>query len=224
MTVYALVDPRDGRTRYVGKTMRTVHRRLRRHLVPCMLRGNSYKERWIRQLLSLGMEPTITVLQACTSLADLNDAERFHIARLRGLGAQLTNATAGGDGGSGPHTEESKEKSRRALSGKPKSEEHRKRSGAARRGLRASEQTRAKLRAAHSRPRTPLTDARRVAIARAKGGRPFVDQHGVRYETQKGAARLLGLNVGHLNEVLHGTRSHTGGFAFRFLDSQEFPR
>ena len=57
----------------------------------------------------------------------------------------------------------------------------------------------------------------------AKGGYPFVDQHGTRYESQQGVARDLGLNVAHINDVLHGKRRSTGGYIFHFLRVQEFP-
>ena len=223
MIVYALLDPRDGAMRYVGKTHRTARRRLRRHLAPCYLKGQTHKERWIRSLLRAGVEPGITILETCETASATATAERAHIARLRSAGARLTNVTPGGDGGGGPHSEASREKIRRALLGKPKSEEHRRRSGLATRGRKASEATRALLRACRGGPRRPLTAEHRVSVSRAKGGRPFVDQHGNRYETQKGAARHLAVNVGHLNEVLHGKRGHVHGYRFRFIADAEFP-
>ena len=222
MIVYALRDPRTNEVRYVGKSFRTARRRLRRHLAPCYLTGNTHKERWIRSILRLGMEPKIEVIQVCTTPEELACAERAHIGRLRANGARLTNATAGGDGGAGPHTAESKEKIRRALTGKRKSAAHRRNSGLAQRGRQTSDATRAKLRTAHStRPRAPLSESHRLNMSVAKGGRPFVDHHGNRYDTQKGAARLLGLNVGHLNSVLHGTRRHVQGLVFRFIEQEQ---
>ena len=222
MIVYALIDPRCGAIRYVGKTVRTPHRRLRRHLSPCYLNGNTHKERWIKILLSLGLEPTIIVLQSCGNVADLGEAERFHIARLLRKGAKLTNLTPGGDGGGGKHSAESKKKISNALRGKVRSEIHCRRIGLANRGRRISDVTRTKLRLfQRTRQRKPLTDMCRINISRAKGGRPFVDQKGNRYETIKGAARTLGLNVGHLWEVLHGTRKRVKGYMFRFVSKEE---
>lgn len=164
--VYALVDPRDGQIRYVGKSFRSAHRRLRRHLAPCYLRGSTHKERWLRVLLSLGLEPQVVVLEQCESADALSAAERAHIERLRCEGADLTNASDGGEGGSGPHTAESKEKIRRALTGKPKSATHRLRSGLASRGRRASDETRARLRALHQGKPGPVR--RGVQNGRAK--------------------------------------------------------
>lgn len=223
MLIYALVDPRNNQIRYIGKTMRTAHRRLRRHLARCYLdEANTHKNRWLRQLLAFGLEPQILVLETCTSAIDLSAAERRHIAAYRTSGARLTNATPGGDGGGWKHTPESREKLRRAHTGKKKSAEHLASLRASQIGRITSEETRVKLRAAHrARKRQPWSDERRIAISRGKGGRPFTDQHGNIYQTQKDAARRLGINIGHLNEVLHGTRSHTSGYVFQFV--QEFP-
>jgi hypothetical protein len=224
--VYALIDPRDNEVRYIGKTFRSVHRRLRRHLSPCYLKGNTHKERWLRQLIARGLEPAVVVLETCATDEELCSAERRHIAEHRTRGVRLTNATDGGDGTAGyKRTPQAIERTRRALIGKPKSAEHRLRIGRAGRGRRASESTRALLRVVRKLPRSPLSEVHRENLSRAKGGRPFVDQHGNVYATQKGTARSLGLNVGHLNEVLHGTRTHVKGLHFRFLDRvREFPR
>lgn len=145
MIIYALTDPRNGEIRYIGKSFRTAHRRLRRHLAPSQLRGESYKEHWIRDLLKIGLQPEIAVLQKCQSADELNEAERGHIARLRLEGKRLTNASNGGDGGAGPHTPESRAKISAALKGKKKSETHRLRVALANTGRKASPETRALL-------------------------------------------------------------------------------
>ena len=226
MLIYALVDPRDNQTRYIGKTVRTAHRRLRRHLARCYLdEADTYKNRWLRQLLALSLEPYIVVLEKCDSFDALSIAEQRYIAQYLAAGARLTNLTPGGDGGKAKHTPESKEKIRRALTGKPKTAEHRARLGAAQKGRVASLETREKLRRVHTtRPRQPWSEESRIAISRGKGGRPFVDQYGNRYETQKGTARQLGLQPGHINSVLKGLRKSTGGYVFHYLQAQQFPR
>lgn len=226
MLIYALIDPRDGQTRYIGKTVRTAHRRLRRHVARCYLdEAHTHKNRWLRHLLALGLEPSIKVLESCGSEAQLSAAEIRHIAEHRAAGVRLTNATAGGDGTSGwKHTAASLGKLRLALIGKPKSEAHRLKVIAAVTGRTASAATRAKLSALRKgKNLTPRTEAYRLTMRDSKGGRSFIDQHGNRYETQKGAARKLGLNVAHINEVLHGKRKSTGGYVFHHLRVQEFP-
>lgn len=217
MIVYALLDPTTKEVRYIGKTHRTARQRLNRHLTDWYLKGDTHKERWIRKLLSAGLCPVIVELETCLSASELNEAERRYIALYRLAGAKLTNMTDGGDGG-GSHTAESKEKIRQALTGKPKTAQHRLKVIEAITGRKATDATREKLRAIRSRPRSALTLSHRESISRGKGGGPFVDQHGNRYETQKGAARKLRINLGHLNEVLHGTRAHVAGYRFRFIN------
>ena len=217
MIVYALTDPRDGRIRYVGKSHRTARRRLRRHLAPCYLNGQTHKERWIRSLLRIGLEPGLIVLQTCHTALELSCAEIAHIARLRLSGFALKNATGGGDGGSRPHTEASKQKIRTALTGKPKSEIHRLRSALGQRGRKASEATKNLLsRIRTGRPGHIPSESTRLKLRAAKGGRAFFDQHGNKYETQNGAARALGISQAHISHVLAGARKHAGGFVFSF--------
>lgn len=216
MIIYALVDPRDGRTRYIGKTVRQARQRLREHIAAKFMRGESNKERWVRILLRLGLKPQLLIVQTCTSAAALAEAERGHIARLLAGGAALTNATPGGETTFVAHRQESKDKIRNALIGRVFTASARRRMSQAAIGRRHSAETRAKMRAAHGRPRGPLSRRHRLILAKAHGGRPFVDQHGTRYETQMGAARLLGISAGHLNQVLHGTRKSAGGFIFMF--------
>jgi len=225
MIIYALIDPRDGRVRYIGKTVRTAHRRLRRHLARCYLYETStHKNRWLRQLLALGLEPRIEILEEHQSAAELCASEQRCIAAYLAAGEALTNTTPGGDGRGTKHTEASKEKIRQALKGKPKTLQHRSRVSAAQKGRVTSEETRGKLSLAQkARRRDAWSEEHRIAISRGMGGRPFIDQYGNTYETQNSAARQLGLNLGHLNEVLHGTRKSTGGYVFTYLRVQQFP-
>lgn len=222
MIIYGLIDPRSGELRYVGKTVRTAHRRLRRHLAASyLMKEDTYKARWLRQLAAAGLEPEVEVLERVATKEHLCEAERFHIAYWRYIGADLTNTTAGGDGIGLPHTAASREKIRAALTGKPKSPEHRERLKIANRRV-----INAATRAAWSAARRGRNlfpnrdDAYRLAMRDAKGGRAFLDQHGTRYESQKGAARALGLNVAHINAVLHGQRRSTGGYVFRFVSAE----
>ena len=220
MLIYALIDPRSGEIRYIGKTVRTAHRRLRRHLARCYLdEGDTHKNRWLRQLLALGIEPRIEILERCSTEDELTVAECRHIAEHRALGCRLTNSTDGGEGMTGwKHTAESIAKLRHALTGKPKSAAHRAKIIAIITGRRASDATRAKLSALRKgKNYTPRTEAYRLTMRDAKGGRPFVDQYGNRYETQKGTARQLGLQSGHINSVLKGTRRSTGGYVFCYI-------
>ena len=68
--VYALIDPRTGAVRYIGKSS-TGMRRPRQHINKCYLAGDDYKARWIRQLLSLGLTYEIAILDVCVDCSTL---------------------------------------------------------------------------------------------------------------------------------------------------------
>jgi hypothetical protein len=60
-----------------------------------------------------------------------------------------------------------------------------------------------------------------IRKSRAHGGRPFVDQHGKRYETQREAARVLGLSQGDVGRVLQGRYAQVKGFTFQYIESDQ---
>ncbi len=95
--VYALVDPCTRLVRYVGKSVSGLSRP-RSHANPSKLRGNGYKERWIKTLQAHDLEYEIAVLEEAASNDALPALERFWIAYGRACGWPLTNATDGGDG------------------------------------------------------------------------------------------------------------------------------
>lgn len=217
MIVYALIDPRTGEERYVGKTLRNAAQRLNEHIADD--RYNGHKKNWIEMLRRLGHRPGIKVIQECASIFDLNAAEIAHISRLRELGARLINETDGGDGRSQPHTPESRAKIASKLKGRKYSVETRRKMSESRIGSKHSKATRLKMSASRSKPRGPMSDRHKLILSRAHGGKTFYDQHGNRYLTQMGAARRLRINVSHINQVLHGERRHTHGYIFRFEEN-----
>lgn len=93
--IYVLCDPVTQQIRYVGKTMRGLAR-VKWHMYE---RGRrTHKDNWIRSLKKRGLEPEAVIIKEHAAPGDLDEAERFWIAYLRCIGADLTNATAGGDG------------------------------------------------------------------------------------------------------------------------------
>jgi hypothetical protein len=141
------------------------------------------------------------VVQACSTAAELADAERFWIVQFRALGFDLTNHTDGGDGQTGlKHTEETKARIAASVRG-------RKNPGAA---------------AAHrgnkyNAGRTQTVEERQLR-SRALGGRPIIDQNGRVYPTTNGACRELGLDQSHVVAVLKGRAKSTGGYVFRYVE------
>ena len=100
--------------RYIGKTRRqtkhSVRYRYRSHLADAQQNPKlTHKTRWISQLLALGLEPGVIILDEilCTP-EELSALEINRIAEYRALGSDLTNTTNGGDGGRGKLSEDQK--------------------------------------------------------------------------------------------------------------------
>lgn len=111
VSIYCLIDPRTKEIRYVGKTV-NLPRRLRVHLRDP---ARNHRVNWIRSLVAEGMKPVAEVLEKCSGVT-WQESERFWISYLRFLGARLTNAIDGGNGGN--PTPETREKLRQAKLGK----------------------------------------------------------------------------------------------------------
>lgn len=90
--IYGLVDPRDDKVKYVGKTVE-LKERFRTHIRECR-KSNSPKNFWIAHLLLLGLEPELLVIEVCED-SKWKERERFWIAHY----PDLKNCTLGGDGG-----------------------------------------------------------------------------------------------------------------------------
>lgn len=96
--IYSLHDPRVNSVRYVGFTSRTLEERLAAHLY--RKEGNSHRVNWIRKLINDGVIPIILLLEE-VPFSDYEIAERWWITHFKKQGANLVNATDGGDGSPG---------------------------------------------------------------------------------------------------------------------------
>lgn len=98
--IYGLFDPGNLSLRYIGKTD-NIGFRLDGHIRRARHRNgnNRYKDNWIRQLLSEGLEPAIEVLEECTE-DNWQEVESAWIKEAREKGARLTNIYEGGRGAS----------------------------------------------------------------------------------------------------------------------------
>ena len=99
--IYGLFDE-FGELRYVGMTQKPLKLRLKNHLLPCSLKNDNYKDRWLRSVICRGGIPKIQTIQTIYCPAtrrDLGAAEIYWISFFRKAGCRLTNGTAGGDGG-----------------------------------------------------------------------------------------------------------------------------
>ena len=92
--IYALIDPRTSKIRYIGKTVNLKQR------LSNQLNENSKTHRcnWIKGIKSDGLKPIQCVLQTLSDEQDWKAAEIKWIAIARKYGWNLVNSTDGGDG------------------------------------------------------------------------------------------------------------------------------
>lgn len=138
IVIYALVDPRTNRFRYIGKTIQHLNDRLLSHIHD---KAKSHKTNWIASLLKIGLRPQIIPVQICPS--DDNSwqqVERYWISFFRAWSSTgLTNHEDGGLGGQrGARKPETIEKMRRAMTGKKHSAETKAKMSLARKGKKHS--------------------------------------------------------------------------------------
>lgn len=98
--IYKLIDPRTNEIRYVGKTKKTLRKRLYEHLTKRNLTPKTHKNNWIKQLLNEGFNPIIKTIEIVNEL-NWKEREVYHIKKLKADGVKLTNTTDGGDGALG---------------------------------------------------------------------------------------------------------------------------
>lgn len=169
-TIYALVDPRDGIPKYVGKTIHTPIRRLKEHVyssLPHRPNKETRKNAWLRELVNENLFPSIVILEQGTG-ETWPDAEIRHIAEHREkYGDLITNIHDGGiNQGVMKHSEITKQRISKAHKGRvhtpeararmakphligtkrpPRSEEWKRKNAEANRGKKMSPETIAKM-------------------------------------------------------------------------------
>jgi hypothetical protein len=95
ISIYALKDPRTDKIRYVGKTNQSLKARISAHF---MDKCKCLRIQWMGELKSLGLRPVFIILESLESETPWQDREIYWIAKMRSLGADLTNSTSGGEG------------------------------------------------------------------------------------------------------------------------------
>lgn len=86
--IYGLLDPRDHCLRYVGKTHKRREIRLREHMENAVAGGSWPLHEWIRDLLRMGLQPVMFVLEKVPADGCWQEAEKRHIAFWRDFSAQ----------------------------------------------------------------------------------------------------------------------------------------
>lgn len=161
--IYVLKHPDTLEVRYVGKTVRSLSRRLGNHIANA--KGNKHNKHlsnWIINILNKNKRPIIELLEEC-DYSVWQEREQYWISQF----PNLINLTKGGDGCLGfiqdestkeklriamtgrKHTEEFKQNMSLRLKGKPLSEEHKANIGKANSGRKSTEATKQKLSESH---------------------------------------------------------------------------
>ncbi len=167
--IYTLSDPRSAAVRYVGVS-HTELVRFHRHIAEARRGLKSHRHDWIRSLLSAGMTPAYSIVEAGEG-PGWASAEIKWIAYYRESGCDLTNLTAGGEGNKGyiPNRE-TRERMAAAKRGRPRTAETREKIGIFFRGRKLSAEHVAKV-AAKVRGHVVSSEAR-AKISKAKLGKP----------------------------------------------------
>lgn len=83
-TVYALIDPRNGITRYIGQTKQSLAVRVRNGYAPRV-------RTWMAELREAGLAPQVIAVRENVPAADLRAAEDEEITRIIAAGGTLLN-------------------------------------------------------------------------------------------------------------------------------------
>ncbi len=181
-TIYALIDPRTNCVRYIGWAYKP-RKRLADHIYKAR-KEKTHKANWLNQLASLGLTPVLAELEHGTG--DWSEAERRWISHYAAQGADLCNATAGGEGITGYVFSDATKKvmSEKKLHRKL-SPEHKAKVGAALRGRKRPPEVVAKIKASR-KPRC-LSPEMREHLSQACSGW---------HHTEKARAKIAAAGTG----------------------------
>jgi len=214
--VYALLCPKCGCPRYVGKSTKGIQRiaEHRKSLHEWDGKnhwdGSRHKVFWVRSLLEQGLTFDYVILTFLPSGEQLDEAERYWIQFFRERGCPLTNITDGGDGTSGwKQSPETIAKRIAHFRGRTISPEMRARISAT---LKLKKDVPGRFKKG-----IPLTGKLLETHARTHAIPPFQDQHGRIYKTLKEAAERWNLKSSNICHVLKGRRKSSGGLVFTFI-------
>ncbi len=227
--IYGLVCPKAGCVRYVGKSSSGL-KRPNAHRQVCFYKKefDTHKSRWIRSLLSEGLDYSVVILTRLNSSQELNDAERYWIKYLGDSGCALTNGTLGGDGQSPGYTPsaEALAKVSAKLKGRKQTQEHIDARALAMVGKTIPEGVREKIsQTLTGRKLAPFSAEHRSRMSKARNpdARIFTDQYGNHYTSVCEAARVSGAFASNICEALKKNldpdqKRTIKGYTFRYLE------
>lgn len=200
--IYALQDPITFEIRYIGKSMSGLDRP-KSHNNLNQLQAKSYKNNWVKSLISNGYKPIIKIIQYIINPIELDEAEIYWISYFKNLGCPLTNSTLGGKGRFGfKLSKESKQKIR---------------------------ESNIKYIMAHKKE---YTDDEKISISKKiklamtdpevkqklrKKGTKIIDNNGTYYESIQDAQNKTGLSRDSIRDLLEGRKETVKGYSFTYI-------
>ena len=190
---YAHYRKDDGRLFYIGKGCGERYRK-----------SDNRNRHWHRVVKKHGMEPKI--LAIWDSEKDALDHEKLLISIFRELGEPLTNITDGGEENAGRrHTEESKNRLRKAHTCAKRSSSHCESISRALTGRKLTPEWKNNLGIARTGMKIPKAY---IPV--------YCETLGLRFNSVSLAACLMGIDRSHIVKVCKGKLMHTGGYKFRY--------
>lgn len=201
--VYALVDPRNGEIRYIGKSSSGLKRPKHHFAKSVRLKHQLPIYSWINKLLKMGLVPTIEILEE-TDKKTLPFVEMYYIKISKKDGDRLLNLTEGGDGPTGrPMSQETKERISKANKGnKPKETIN---------AARVSQT--GKIPTKEQRQKSTLNNPKRKMVLCVETGVVYI---GIRQ-----AAKILNLDHRGIGRCCSGEYKQYKGFTWKFMPNQE---
>lgn len=206
--IYKLTDPRDNAIKYIGYTKRVLRKRLAAHIRDSINNNKTYKQKWIRSLLSEGLLPIISIVKYIPKGESWQGYEIKYIKQYFDKGHKLTNGTSGGDG-----TKLSTEKYREM--------------GLKHKGFKMTEESKQKMRLAklgktgkdcpNSKGLIAYNDKEEIFFWSAQEAENYIKSLGLKASKKNISACLRG-NKSHGGKRI---RKHVAGFKFRFLNKSE---
>lgn len=140
--IYKLLCPITKEIRYVGKTIKSLEKRLEDHLYA---RNKSHKTSWIKSVIVQGHLPIIELIEECED-SIWQEREMYWIDYYKSIGCNLCNHTKGGEGQLGvKFSQETKYKMSISHKGIPKTEDQKRKLSISHIGKKLTEEHKLKM-------------------------------------------------------------------------------
>lgn len=95
--IYALIDPRNDKVMYIGKSINPIKRLYNHFTKEVVYKKKDNKSKWLKELKKLKLKPKLKILAKCLYKNE-NKIEKSFITKYKNLGYSLTNMREGGSG------------------------------------------------------------------------------------------------------------------------------